>query len=271
MNTSRNHALESSVERIGEKTYARFFRETLPIYRREGLSGVMDELLKRAGVYVKCIQEQNPAFLLMRNRLNTQGGLIISNHPGYFDIPVVLQAIKRKDIKAMVTEKRFEQLAALYGDHFIPARHDARSAKKAIDEICGHIGNGGAFLLFPSGRDEVKYHDRGFQSGFRALIERLNPDAMVYAFHVSPDDIRDMIQRESANPLARLARLQLGTHPIPRFTIRLNEAYTTCGDWQENIEGVIGSRAKNQRLTGRYYELFSQGHTTPSSVKYGID
>lgn len=253
-----SQTLESSAERIGEKTYARFFRDTLPIYKREGLSGVMDELLKRAGVSVKCIQEENPAFLLMRNRLNTQGGLVISNHPGYFDVPVILQAIKRKDVKAMVTEKRFEQLTALYGDHFIPARHDARSAKKAIDEICAHIGGGGVFLLFPSGRDEVKYADRGFQSGFRAVIERLDPEAMVYAFQVLSDDIRNMMRQERANPFARLVRLGLGIHPKPQFQIRLNEAYTTSGDWQKSIEDVRGSNTKNKALTSRYYSLFEK-------------
>ncbi len=252
-----SRALESSANILSEGAYAHFLSETLPIYRRDGLSGVMRELLDRASIRVECVQQENPEFLLMRNRLNSKPGLVISNHPGYIDVPVVLQAIKRKDIKAMVTEKRYDQLTELYGDHFIAARHDMASARKAIDEIVSHIQGGGIFLLFPSGRDEMKYSDRGFQSGFRVLVERLIPQTMIYVFNVSSQDIQQMMHQEKNNPLARLVRMRTGMHGAPRFSIRLDEAYTTCEEWQGAAASAKGSFAKNQALTKQYYDLFS--------------
>ncbi len=251
-----SHALESSTAVLSEGTYARFLKETLPIYRREGLSGVSQELLKRIGIEVENVQQENPEFLLMRNRLNTQGGLIISNHPGYIDVPVVLQAIRRTDLKIMVTEKRYAQFTELYGDHFMPAAKDVAQLKKILNEASEYIRQGGAFLLFPSGEVEARGGSTDFKGGIRALIEKLSPETMLYAFHVFPNDIRTMIKQEKGHSMARIVRVRSGVHPAPRFHIRLDEAYTTCGEWQRASEPARGSMAKNQALTEHYYQLF---------------
>ncbi|MEK7649146.1 MAG: 1-acyl-sn-glycerol-3-phosphate acyltransferase [Patescibacteria group bacterium] len=251
-----SRAVESSAVALSEGTYARFLKETLPIYEREGLAGVSGELLKRIGIQVDVVQQDNPEFLLMRNRLNTRPGLIISNHPGYIDVPVVLQAIKRHDIKVMVTEKRYPQFTALYGDHFVPAPSSGTQAKNVLGEARRHIVQGGVFLLFPSGEVEARGGSKLFQSGFRALLEQLLPETMVYAFHVNKEDIQGMIQREKRNSMARITRVRIGIHPAPQFCIRLNETYTTCEQWQKAAQDARGSSSKNQALTEYYDKLF---------------
>ena len=253
-----SHVLESSAAALSEGTYARFLKETLPLYGREGLAGVSQELLKRIGIIVENIQQENPEFLLMRNRLNTQGGLIISNHPGYIDVPVVLQAIRRADLKIMVTEKRYAQFTELYGDHFLPSAKSGAQAKKFLNTAMEHIWQGGAFLLFPSGEAEARGGSTDFKGGIRALVEKLSPEIMLYAFHVFPDDIRTMIKQEKGHSMARIVRVRSGVHPAPRFHIRLDEAYTTCEEWQKMLWSAKGSSAKNQELTEYYYQLFKR-------------
>ncbi len=251
-----SRSFESSAAALSEDTYVRFLKETLPLYKREGLAGVSQELLKRIGIAVESVQEKNTEFLLMRNRLNTQGGLIISNHPGYIDVPVVLQAIKRTDIKIMVTEKRHSQFTALYGDHFVSAAKNATQLKKILSETSDHIRQGGAFLIFPSGEVEARGGSANFQGGVRNLIEKLSPETMLYAFHVSPDDIHTMIRQEKGHSMARIIRVRSGVQGAPRFSIRLDETYTTCEEWQSVAASAKGSSAKNQALTKKYYDLF---------------
>jgi hypothetical protein len=70
-------------------------------------------------------------------RLNTEGGIAISNHPGYVDIPAIINCLNREDIMIMIGEKYYPEMQNLIGDKYIiPASTDSKKLFSIITKIC---------------------------------------------------------------------------------------------------------------------------------------
>ncbi len=78
--------------------------------------------------------------------------LIASNHPGAYDILVVLTNIRRQDIKIVVSDVPLIQSLPGFDRHMIytPAGIGPRMA--ALRKLIRHLQDGGTGLIFPSGK-----------------------------------------------------------------------------------------------------------------------
>lgn len=126
-----------------------------------------------------------------------------------------------------------------------------------------HIAEGGLFLIFPSGADEILKHEPvHFKSGFRLFVAEINPETMVYSFYINPDVGKEL-------PLAANARItpknavmiapNLYVRRQHNLEVRVNEEYTQAKEWQEAANAVHGIHAQNEALTRHYLSRVGSG------------
>jgi len=226
------------------------------------LKSFSEKLLQKIGIEGEYLKSGEPEFSEIRNKLNKEPGLIISNHPGYFDMLLVLSSITRDDLKIVVAEKFYQGLSKKFGiEKFIKSTDSS-----IVEKSCNHVHDGGAVLIFPTGGADTvtKNHHRDdlpFRSGFRRILEKINPDSMIYSFYINPEDSLVLLQKYSDNKTIR--RFQLAGHAlIPEklqpiksssaSTIKVNEEYSKAGDWQNSCDSVQGSVGKNRALSKFY-------------------
>ena len=177
-----NSSLDSSLDSERRLIYAQPFAELVEQVKKEGSEDILFDSMER---YLETLnielvyesEKDNPEIEEMRRRLNTEAGVIISNHPGYFDVLAILHLIKRQDIK--IVASHFEDISKILGtEKFLPAVRDPAGVAKLMRDIKNHIKSGGALLIFPTGgqdginKPEDKRHFE-FQSGFRYLVGKV--------------------------------------------------------------------------------------------------
>jgi len=59
-------------------------------FENEGISEAGKYFLDRMNIEIDYKQKDNPEINDWRNKLNTEPGLVICNHPGYVEIPGIL-------------------------------------------------------------------------------------------------------------------------------------------------------------------------------------
>ena len=255
--------------KIGKKA-EKFFREhvsqrvidTLSRGNFKNLRALALEHLERLGIQPVFLQENSPEFREMRNRLKTESGIIISNHPGWGDTPAILSAVNREDLKIMMSKKYFGLLPSEIADkYFFPSENDPSKATTVFKEIQDHISKGGVVLIYPSGGNEEK-EGTGFKDGFRVLLRGLKPDQMVYCFNISSQDVSNLSSQYPGISVASEAFLDsvldIDNNKVAQ-PVRIDEAYTKAGEWQKSIEGVPKNET-SKVLTGRYEGMFSGGN-----------
>lgn len=218
-------------------------------------------------------EADNPEIAAMREKLNTESGIIISNHPGYFDSAVILNLMHRDDLKIVVSSQNYQKFVEFFGpDKFIEALsagHDVSRQLAEAKKIRDHLKSGGALLIFPTaGSDAVdkkKTDDElHFESGFGHFVKKyLKPDDMVYSFWVEPDDVAAAVLAEKIprsagalsevyiGPSANINKLK-ETKPI-----RVKEAYSRAEEWQEEMSGPENKEDKNKKLAAHYLDQFN--------------
>lgn len=211
-------------------------------------------------------QEGSENFSAMRNKLNSEAGIIISNHPGYMDVPAILNCINREDIKIMVDKEGYDILSKMVGKKYI-----VPADKSVLSEVAVHIKNGGIFLIFPTGETGKRLD---FRAGFTKLIENLEPDNMVYSFYVNPQDVMTV---ESAyhgrtagvasalylNPALNVNRLR------ETKAVRIDESFTTAREWQEAAQGSQRLKEKTAFLTKHYKGIYGINEIPTGSGRDG--
>jgi hypothetical protein len=219
----------------------------------EALHEVINKYFEIWNVAPSYGREQDEGFAEMRAKLNSEAGIIISNHPGYMDVPAILNCIAREDIKIMVDKEGYEILRKLIGDRYI-----VPADKSVLFEVEAHIKDGGVFLIFPTGETGDRMD---FRAGFTKLLESLQPDNMVYSFYINPQDVKTI---ESAyhgrsagvasalylNPAVNINRLREAK------AVNVDERYSTAKEWQEVYAGTQKMRAKTALLTQHYKDIY---------------
>ena len=235
----------------------KFAADIISAFSAENYEAVRDfatKHLERLGVVPEFVQENNPQFKNMRNKLNTEAGIIICNHPGWVETPAILSILHRDNLKIMQNKTYYDLLPPEVAiRYFFPAEHGP-SLRSVLNKIKAHIEGGGILLIYPSGGNEKK-KGTTFKSGLRGILALLKPDQMVYCFNINNEDAKE------ARPGVGLAS-ELFLHPSFNINktgspqrVRMNEAYTKASEWQSSIEGVSKDDA-NQTLTKKYESMF---------------
>ena len=210
--------------------------------------------------------ESNGDIGAMREKLNIESGVIISNHPGYFDTLVIMNLLKRKDIKIMVAGKTFHPITKILGpEHFLEAvSSNPTQLQKLLKEIKGHIESGGVLLIYPTaGKDSVdnKKDDRdyNFEDGLKFIVEKiLRPEDMVYSFWVEPEDVSNILNENVDRMHAVAATSYTGVN-VNKFKkrkpLRVKEAYSNAEKWKEVVDGV-GKDEAGRVLSDCYLDQF---------------
>lgn len=216
-----------------------------------------------------------------RKRLNTESGLIISNHPDFVDIPAILTTLSNESLsrfKVIVAplflasfRKHFE--ATLGGREMFVSytgkRRDEYGQLK--DLILGHVQkNDGLFLIFPTGGKERHSGVFQFNNLFRDIVLELDNTKMIYNFCVEPNDVEEFVSRVGKIPLvgglASLPFLPPGLNVVKLLTrkkkscIHVDERYTQAEEWKglitPNAQSTQIRKQHNQILTNHYLDLF---------------
>ncbi len=193
-------------------------------------------------------QEDLVVFEKSRQRLNTEAGIIISNHPGYYDAFLIMNALKRKDVKIVVSKSNYATFAPIVGEEcLIKATHDPKEAL-SFGEIKDHIDSGGLVLLFPTGGDDrvdksAEEAELVFEGGLSVILKRcLKPTDMVYSFYVEPEDIRPLVDEKipriagvvsaiNVNPALNVNQLKTSVD------VKVNERYSKADEWISVMDG----------------------------------
>ncbi len=247
------------------KTYAKDFEQK----GWEAIPESMEAYLNSLNVTPVYAKETTSEFDGLRQKLDTESGLIISNHPaGLIDVPIVLSNIHREDFKAYVQSAVYETIVAAFErsfgekgrkiamDKLIP--NDPSKARETFKQALGHISDGGILLLHPTaGQDRHSTEQIEFQSGFRLFLKQLGPEQMVYSFCVNPFDLK----KNFGNSLATSSKFAgLSSEELVhknfnpnRLTspavINVDENYGTVAQWREHAQN-------NATATSHYWDIF---------------
>lgn len=242
---------------LRDKTDEKLFRNTECEIAERGFGALHDWADKyfRLWNIVPNYERQNDAdFMELRKKLNTEAGVIISNHPGYVDFPAILKCIAREDIKIMVDKEGYEDLRKLIGDKYIVPAYGP-----SFPRMSAHIQNGGIVLLFPTGGDRGNQID--FKPGFTALLDRLKPDNMIYSFCVETRDVETIESAYHGRSAGVASALYFGDQTnVNRLretkSFSVDERYSTAREWQEAIASAKGPMEKTILATKHYKDIY---------------
>ena len=259
------HAIGQKAIDFLVKTYAKDFEQK----GWEAIPESMLAYLKSLNVTPVYAKETTSQFGELRQKLDTESGLIISNHPvGFVDVPIILSNIHREDFKAYVQNAVFEGIVSAFERNFgqtgkqiamdklIP--NDPTKARENFKLALEHISDGGILLLHPTaGQDRHSTEQIEFQSGFRLFLKQLSPEQMVYSFCVNPFDLKKNFGSSLAtsSKFAGLSSEELvhkNFNPN-RLTspavINVDENYGTVAQWREHAQS-------NAIATSHYWDIF---------------
>ncbi|MFZ5390718.1 MAG: 1-acyl-sn-glycerol-3-phosphate acyltransferase [Patescibacteria group bacterium] len=230
-------------------------------FDKKGFKGVGNYMLEAVNVRIDYTKEHDSAFAVMRQKLQTEPGLIIGNHPGYIEIPAILNVLDRSDVKFMVTHHLYEHFTKQFGEkYFVPNSRNLADLKPVLRDVNDYVKDGGAVMIFPSGGGETNIQHPEFKSGFRFFLQQLPKEAMVYSFYTDPDQSRQLV-KECLPDFAGLSSdvLTKGALNINRLSqeqvIEVAENYKTAGDWQAVLNNNNG-RDKNKVLSEYFLNQF---------------
>ena len=80
--------------------------------------------------------------------------LVVSNHPGFFDILGIVAALDREDVKIVSQQKEFMRVLGNINRHMLTLEPDSTFKLETIREIIRCLNEGMAVIIFPSGQLE---------------------------------------------------------------------------------------------------------------------
>ncbi len=248
---------------VHEKSKEKIFGNLESEISTEGISAVhkrLDRYFDMLNIKPDYTLENSQEKHDFREKLNNEAGVIISNHPGYIDIPAVMRVINRSDIKIMIREEYVSDLQKMVGSNFfVPASKNTKELLLVLKEVVDHINAGGVFLIFPSGGSDLNNID--FKKGFAYLLEKLSADKMVYSFYVNESDVSRVVGGCPSRHIGLASSVLLSTDNnvnrlLPKEKFRIDEKYTTVDQWR-SIGGDGGLEEKSNLFTSYYKQLFN--------------
>jgi hypothetical protein len=265
-NFPKNILIEAK-DKMEESVYSTIANELHDTVINEGLATAVKKCLEIEKIKPVYLAEGKDAetFKENRDKLNKEAGLVIANHPGYFDSFLVLNALTREDIKIVVSESNFEMLSPIFGEeHLLLASKDPSDALGFLRSIKTHIEEGGLVILFPTGgADIVSKENRRFEfkDGLSVILRKcLKPTDMVYSFWIDPNDIVPLVSEKVTRHTG--AASAFGIHESVNINklkdeaeIKVDEMYSKGSDWQSLI-GPAEKEDRNKILEDHYTEQF---------------
>ena len=217
--------------------------------REQGTFGASKLYLDRRNIVPKFTKSQETEFTTWRERLATRPGLVIANHPGYLDSPALLSQINRKDLKIIAHRRHIDKWQMFGEEMILPAAKSPGELRKTLEATNDHIKAGGLVLLYPTGgQSRPDKANRGFQSAFRSIVQRLRPSDMIYSFYINPADASELLAKLPEKTENRLAE---------PGEIKIDEAYTEASEWQEIIRTSARDNV-NDNLTRHFLQKFNR-------------
>lgn len=158
----RRHITDEVIKALG-MTPSRWTRAVLgplvytPAHRFSQIAAEFDERIAAVGL----IEAARWALGQFRTRVDVsyQGSvpkegplLITSNHPGTVDSLAIVASVERPDLRIVASAMPFVRSLPLTARHLIYATRDTHDRMGAVRSMIRHLREGGAILIFPSGR-----------------------------------------------------------------------------------------------------------------------
>ncbi len=250
------------------KTYAEDFEKR----GWEAIPDGMNRYLESLGVVPVYEKEEDPNFAEQRKRLNTEAGVVISNHPsGYIDVPIILSSIHREDFRAYVQENVYRgmldactRVFGEKGQRLVSEKlisNEKAHAKENFATALDHVQRGGLLLIHPTGGRErfSKTRELEFSPGFRLLLRNLPEEKMVYSFCVYPQDLAQNFENQimaasrfAGSASEELISPKLNVNKLRRkVDVRVDEKYGTVREWKEHASNDI-------ELTDHYWDTYAE-------------
>ncbi len=258
--------VQKAKREIGETAFIKLLQRCKDTYGEAVISKYPDEIFKLWNTYPKFLD------FAQKERLQTESGLVIANHPGIFDIPIVLEALKvvdgkvRRDMKILVHSSHFDNFADNLGKEYFEklVTGEYQPAKDSLDRGLKHIQSGGVFVIFPSGGfEQTPGQQFKVSSGLVYLLESLDPEKMVYSMSINTHDfvLATQGKRRFLPSRADVAGMSeyLGV-PNPNIlrskrSIQVKGRYGLASEWRKSMEGEKYYSGKSDRLTKRFLEI----------------
>lgn len=244
----------------------KFILEPIKEHGRQVAAECCKNYLKALKIDPRFLHEADPAFHLDRQRLNSDPGLVIANHPGYFvDSFLIFSQIERSDFQIVVSKNGAPFFARILGDERVVVAESGFSGlRRQMRKIETHQAHGGITFLYPTGGEDAVFRnnpDAHFKDGFAFLLEHtLKETDMVYSFHINPEDVAHALSERLRNDLAApntgtLDRI-IDTSSIHDNTlIRVKESVLSAEKWRGALQGVVSSE-RNKKLTEYFRAQF---------------
>jgi hypothetical protein len=257
----KERIVRSSQELLGKGIIETITPAMHEAYIERGCVGIAQKTFDILHARPEYLRASDPDFDRSRKRLNSEPGLIISNHPGPGDCPSVLNALDRRDLKFLVAEEAIEQeklSSIIPKDMILGATKDMGKLRPVIKALIEHIRSGGAVFYFPTGMEKAQ-GKTAFASLFGALLREIPVESMVYAFKIDAGDLQkvaskgkfaarssaDFILPDFIKPITKLGEPSV---------IHVDEKYTQSRDWLENFKQSGRPKTELNNVMTEYYE-----------------
>ncbi|MEK7579003.1 MAG: 1-acyl-sn-glycerol-3-phosphate acyltransferase [Patescibacteria group bacterium] len=268
------------MEGLKKSAYLGVIKELKGEIENGGFQSVGKRVLEESKIKPVYTLEKEDPLLCDENRqkLNTEAGVVIANHPGYFDTFFILNTLKRKDVKIVVSGSNYETFGRAIGEEFlIKATRDPSEVVSFLRSIKDHIESGGLVLIYPTGGGHDNDKNPPFENGFSVILKRcLKPTDMVYSFYIDPEDFGPLVDEK----ISRLSGIVSAVTVHPSFNVnrlkeeaevRVHERYSTAEEWQEVLDSS-NKKEKNQKLTEHFLGSFQdKPDTEPGAEGEGFE
>lgn len=167
--------------------------------------------------------------------------LLVSNHEGNFDIPVLLSAIpkpfgfiSKKEVKKFpVIPVYMEEMNCVFLD-----RSDRRSAYKSIQDTVAKLKDGHSILIFPEGTRSKGEGLQEFKSGFM----RIARDAGVPIVPIAINGTAEIMEKNNSQVRPGSIRVQV-LEPFGVQELADTDAKTAVANVRSRIQAALNEKA----------------------------
>lgn len=181
---------------------------------------------------------------------HTSQELIIANHPGSLDLPLIIAGLYSPDSHPKLTIMVSNSTYTFYSHHFgqelfLPVGNNPRENQHNFNLAINKLNSGEQILLFPTGSTINQQPDTPvpFGSGVAYIVENIGPQTPILSIMIDP---------EYQLPLNR-PRFR---SPNTKTPVCLRHHFSLAGAWQSQTENLARVDAK-KILTYYYLSQFN--------------
>jgi len=150
-----------------------------------------------------------------------QGPLLVaSNHPGAYDVLVLVASVRRDDLKIVVSGVNAMRRLPSVAEHMIYVTSDVHARLSVVREMIRHLREGGALLIFPTAQVDP---DPALEPGSEEALGRWSPSVSlvlnrVPQAHLLPAIVSGVMAKECLhNPITHLPKVTWRKRKLAEF------------------------------------------------------